>query len=50
MSPEEKVQRGKSGDCGGQATSSEREINLPGKASLSIVMVALAVCGVVPSC
>ena len=47
---EEKSGGVKSGDRGGQETSPEREINLPGKASLSIAMVALAVCGVVPSC
>ena len=40
----------KSGDRGGQETSPDREIYLPGKASLSIAKVALAACGVVPSC
>ena len=41
----------KSGDRGGpRNVMAEREINLPRKASLSIAMVSLAVCGVAPSC
>ena len=50
VSLEEKVRGGKSGDRGGQETSPEHDINLPGKASLIIDMVSLAVCGVAPSC